>query len=1053
VRTRGLFLECDQAKQPYPLRIGADGGVRFRGGLIAPGGVLAVSFSCDGQPLGDAELTPGTPGLARLGRLGAKLYPATLVKSMCVKFSFRLDAWSLPEEARAVTITAQTRRGLTRQLFVDVRRMDTRPLIPPYEQWRQTTGPTAGDLLWMTENARHFDFLPAVTLFMHLRAPEEVPLLRATLRSLRWQAYPHWSLAVLCEPQAHGHLQSKTSELGEEGGRLRAVLVPAGAATVPAGNLLGHNGELAGPIDPGDVLEPHALFEAVYAFNRQPEADLVYSDEDTIGADNGRKCPFFKPDPSPDLLLGVNYIGRLWLARASLFEQAGCGLPLTRPAEHDVLLRLSERARHIEHVRTVLYARRDRGPNRPQPPADEGHRAVAEALRRRGTPAEVLPGPRAGTYRVKYALKDPGLVSILVLADRGVPASCLNSILAVSTYAALEVLVLTPGKPQSEGRPHPPGPRTCSVLTYPRDFSRAQAFNYGASRARGRYLLFMEEASVVTPDWVEALLEHAQRPEVAAVGGKVLDRQGSVYHAGLFLNNRDVGSCRTLFAADGEDAGPFGIAAVARTCTAVGSACLMVRRAVFDQLGGFDPGLPPQQADVDFCLRAAVRGYRVMATPHAVLAVAHSCRDYDPDEEPSSAAYWDRWRAAHDRGDPYYNPNLTLTGQDYSVGDEITVVHHSPRPLLDAARVRKILLVKLDHLGDMLVALPAIRQLRQAFPEAEITALVGSWCQPLLANDPAVDRVLCLDFFSADSSRPQVVWTTAERDRIAGWLQGMDFDLAIDLRWDPETRFLLRLCGAPYTAGYAGPNAFPWLTVAVPAQYPTPTQVVRLHMTQMLLQVVEAVERAAQPVEPLADLRMEEADAARLLGSLPGGGKFLVGIHPGAGTHVKRWAPERFARLADLCVERLGARVVLLGGSGDLQRVDEVLRHMHRPQGTISLAGQVSFAVLPGVMRRLNLYVGNDSGPSHLAASLGVPTLTIFAAATQHVAWSPAGSAVATVRRALPCSPCHLSFLEHCPNQHACMEHLSVEQVWEAALRLLLPQWSCLGAKRGLLAA
>ncbi len=1037
----GIYLVCDQANKGYVIRRWTDGSMYLRGAVLARGTIESVTVHCDDAVVGVADLMPETSRRGRLGKLLGPLSP--LLQTPCTWFSCRVDARKMPVESGGWRIVVRDRNGRTCEAFLDVGQIDARNLDAAYDKWRQLARPTTGDLLWMRERVHHLACQPAIALCTCVERPEDLPLLRATIRSLRRQVYPCWELVVACGPEQHERLLEEVPALREDGRRVRAVVLPA--EDLAAGLPWPDTAEWIGPISPGDVLEPDALVEVLRELERRPETDLVYSDEDAIGDDNGRSCPVFKPDWSPDLLLGTNYIGRLWLARASLLAGAGDRMPFAPAAEYDLVLRLTEAARQVSHVPTVLYGKRSSRTDQRTPPADDGASAVRGALERRGIAAEVLPGPLPGTFRVRRRLVAGGLVSIIVHSEGPVSRACLESIQAATTYPHCEIVVVQGRSGKTETVRRVGGKLPCTVVSCPQKTNRTVLLNRGVAQARGDFLLFVEDATVVTPGWVEALLEHAQRPEVGAVGGRLVDRQGYVHQAGLFLTNeKGVGSRCAFFAAQADDPGPRGLAHLQRNCSAVGSACMMVRRAVFEELGGFDAGLDDRQGDVDFCLRAAQKGYRVLTTPHAVVCGKHNLfwATWHDRGGQVADAYWERWGSTHAKGDPFCNPNLSTRREDCSVNDELTLIRHSPRPMIDSSKIRKILIVKLDHLGDVLVSLPAMRRLRELFPRAEITALVGTWSKPLLANEPSIDRVLCYDFFSASSAEPHALLGPAEQARLADWLGSYDFDLAIDLRWDPETRGFLRFSDAPFTAGYADRSAFPWLTLALPGAHPGPAETFRLHITQILLQLVSSIEVACQAPSPGLETVTEQArdeGESLLPASVLGGEGPLIGIHPGAGTVIKRWPPESFARLADLCVERLGARIVLLGGGGDGELVQRLLLHMRHPGRALSLAGKMRFTDLPAVFRRLDLYIGNDSGPGHLAASLGVPTLTILASCTQPVVWSPSGPSVVTVRRSLPCAPCHLTDVEDCRHGHACMLTLSPESAWEAVARALQP--------------
>lgn len=375
---------------------------------------------------------------------------------------------------------------------------------------------------------------------------------------------------------------------------------------------------------------------------------------------------------------------------------------------------------------------------------------------------------------------------------------------------------------------------------------------------------------------------------------------------------------------------------------------------------------------------------------------------------------------------------------------EPVVVRHAACDALGPEPPRRILVVKLDHLGDVLLSLPALERLRRAFPHADVTALVGSWAKPLMVGHPSVDRVLTYDFFDPVAPQLHRKLTPDVCAEVAAWLGPMRFDLAIDLRWHVHTREFLRLSGARRTAGFGNVDEFPWLTLALSYERTTPRQAPRRHVVQELTHLADAVAAAYRlPVYPRVEsLPEEQAAADRLLDRvLPAGSGPLVGIHPGAGNAIKCWPPEHFARLAGRCVEELRARVVVFAGPGEADQAGQVVRRARHPQSVASLAGKLTVREFLAAVRRCDLFVGNDSGPTHLAASAGVPTLAVFSGAVHPAQWGPLGPAAAAVRRAVVCSPCYLSNRLDCPRSLACLRDLDPEQVWEAALRIFLPRW------------
>lgn len=1034
---RRVRLCCDEpcliGKRP-PL---VSGTLVIRGWVLARRGVRTVHVSCDGRPVGCAAYGMRRNDLGRLFGRRPDAYRSG--------FIYLLDTRGLAPGIHRLTMTAETSDGRTTSLSGPIR---VKNFKTAYYRWRDLTRPNAASLNWMARNQVHLHDQPLVSLALVLKRPGDTALLAATVRSLEAQAYEHWELRIAATTAA-GRADGEQALKGlKPDPRISFEAAEATDAAAAANRLLRAGaGELFGLLDAGDVLEPDALFEVVYHFNRHPDCQLVYSDEDVLAAGHARSNPFFKPDWSPDLLLGMNYVGRLWVARKQTVEEVGGFRPgFGEAGEYDLLLRFAERAAKLDHIPKVLCGR---------PAADaqaaerDGHLALQAALKRRRIEGEVAPGAVLGSFRVRRP-QARGLVSVIIpmAASSNRLVNCVRSIVETGSSVPYEIVIAHPG---TEGKI--PGARAlrsagCRFVGCPPRAGLAQLLDAGAARCAGEYLLFVSPGEAVAPGWIEALCEQARRPEVGAVGAKVVDRRGRVSHAGMFLVDHGTGAAHAFRSLDVNDPGPFGLLSVPRDCTAVSSSCMMVRRQVFRQLGGFDELLSGTQRDMDFCQRARQEGYQVLTTPFAVW------RDDLPDEPPAATGakvYWDRWRTAHERGDPYHGPNLSARAAGCDVTEEPVRVTHAPCPLIEPKQVRRILAVKLDHLGDIITTLPALRRLRDLFPNAEITALVGSWARAMVEADGSADRVLTYDFFEFSSALPHKALTPRHEEEIANWLGGFGFDLAVDLRREADTRLFLRLSGARYTAGFALNDECEWLTVSVPWDPLAFTRRARRHATQDCLRLVEALALAANTeisteVVPTAADR-EAAD--RLLAGLlldPAG--LVVGLHPGAGRAIKCWPVESFARLGDAFASRLGATVLLLGGPAETGLADNVLGQMRHVDRVLSLAGRLSVGELLAVLRRCDLFVGNDSGTTHLAGAAGIPTLGVHAATSDPAQWAALGPAAVAIDRRMLCSPCHFGKRRQCPFEVACMRCLGVETVWDAALRTLLPRWAKLKAGR-----
>lgn len=266
----------------------------------------------------------------------------------------------------------------------------------------------------------------------------------------------------------------------------------------------------------------------------------------------------------------------------------------------------------------------------------------------------------------------------------------------------------------------------------------------------------------------------------------------------------------------------------------------------------------------------------------------------------------------------------------------------------------------------------------------------------------------------------------------------------MDLRKAPETRYLLGYTGAPFTAGFSGESLSGFMTfeVNIPAiMEPRPGLIRKPHITSQLCALVDALPpgRAREAGEPIApsviSLELNKAIAQKYKEQL--NADFTVGIHPATGSSVRQWPVTHFARLADLLISKMGARVLFFGTGQDSDMVDDIMGLMENRRAT-SLAGELSLTDFMAFCAKLDLFIGNVSGPSHIAGASGVPTLTINAGQVSPYEWHPLGAATLSVRMDLPCSPCYFALPKHCPYGLKCLKMLWPEKVYCAVEELML---------------
>jgi len=533
-----------------------------------------------------------------------------------------------------------------------------------YQLWLKANAITPERARQMRQQAEAFAYKPLVSIVVPVYNPEET-WLREAIESVRSQIYENWELCLADDASTRRGVRTVLREYAKVAPRIKVKLLEKNVGIAEASNaaLALASGEFVGLLDHDDELKPDALFEVVKLLNEDADLDYIYSDEDKREPDGRLVEPFFKPDWSPDLLTAVNYVTHFSVFRREVIERAGgFRKGYDGSQDYDLVLRVTEMTDRIAHIARPLYSwRKVPGSAAAAVRAKDfalraAKKALKDALSRRGFEGEVEKGLAVGRYRVRYETRGTPKVSIIIpTRDRAdMLRRCIESIRKKSTYKNYEIVVVDNDSREQETLDYLASFKG-RVVRYPHAFNFAAIINTAAREAGGEYLLLLNnDTEVITPGWIEALLEHAQRPEVAAAGARLLYPDGRVQHEGIIMNLGG-GSAGNV-----DHGGYFGLGECTRNCTAVTGACMMVRKSVFWELGGFDEQLRVAFNDVDFCLRAREKGYWIVYTPYATLYHDESASrgSLHPDED--EQLFRKRWGKPGDFRDPYYNPNLDI---------------------------------------------------------------------------------------------------------------------------------------------------------------------------------------------------------------------------------------------------------------------------------------------------------------------------------------------------------------------------------------------------------
>ena len=463
----------------------------------------------------------------------------------------------------------------------------------------------------------------------------------------------------------------------------------------------------------------------------------------------------------------------------------------------------------------------------------------------------------------------------------------------------------------------------------------------------------------------------------------------------------------------------------------------MTRRETFRDLGGFNEAHDITNNDLDYCLKVRSRGLLCVLTPHARLVHHERGSRRETADHYDEAAFGRQWWPLFGDGDPYHHPRLSKEVDDIVPDPEPVEVLCVGNPIFSRQSMRNILVVKLDHIGDCIGSIPAIRRLRKVFSQARIHVLGGLWSEGIWSLVSEVDEFISFDFFQA---RPLPTYKALGDDdyrQLRHRLERYRFDLAIDLRRHGDTRFILQYTGARYLAGCKQGAEFPWLDIAVEWEGDLPGMAKRRHFSNDLVSLIDAIAAECEPGSGLlADLpaRPLPPAALELVESLD---QPLICVHPAAGDEIRRWPAVYFAQLIDLLVERDNVQVAIIGVAGDQEVARNVLQTMRHRSRVFNLAGTVELSDLVALLSASALFVGNNSGPKHLAASLGVPTVGIHSGNVDPREWGPAGRRAVAVWRHVHCALCQFSKPEQCDRSLACLTGLRPVDVYPVCKRLL----------------
>ncbi|MDO5392154.1 MAG: glycosyltransferase family 2 protein [Eubacteriales bacterium] len=564
--------------------------------------------------------------------------------------------------------------------------VDTKDRPIPYSKWIQKHLPSLKEL----EEQKKYQFLyrPKISIVIPLyKTPEKY--LCEMIDSVLNQSYSNWELCLSDGSGEDSPLTELLKQYEKKDSRIKVVYnnrqLHIAENTNEAIKIA--TGDFIAFSDHDDLLTPDAMFHVAKAVNENMELEVLYSDEDKVSAGNKFMQPHMKPDFNIDLLRTVNYICHLFVVKKTMIDKVGMLRPEFDGAQdYDFILRCVEATNRIYHIPRILYHWRFfEGSTAENPESklyafEAGKRAIEAHYERVGIRAEVVQGEFLGLYRTRYIRDKDPLVSILIPnkdhtddLDR-----CIRSIEEKSTYHNYEYIIIENNSDQEETfayykKLEEENPKA-HVVYWDGEFNYSAINNYGASFANGEYMLLLNnDVEVINADWMEEMLGYCMREDVGIVGARLYYPDDTIQHAGVVIGFGGIAGHAFVQQKRGATGYCHRIIC-AQDYSAVTAACMMVKKSVFEEVGGLTEELKVAFNDVDFCMKVRQAGKLVVYNPYAEL-YHYESKSRGLEDTPEKVArfnseikkFSDRWPEILKNGDPYYNPNLTLKSQDFSL--------------------------------------------------------------------------------------------------------------------------------------------------------------------------------------------------------------------------------------------------------------------------------------------------------------------------------------------------------------------------------------------------
>ena len=556
----------------------------------------------------------------------------------------------------------------------------------PYGPWYRAYIPTEETL--ETQRKQKFDYSPLISIAVPAyQTPVE--FLRQMIESLIVQTYSNWELCIVNASPDNEEMQKVLAEYSAGDSRVRFCNLKENLGIAENTNraFAMTKGEFVGLLDHDDLLAPNALYEIVKILQDHPQADALYTDEDKVTTELDEHFqPHLKPDFNLDLLRSNNYICHFFVVQKSIVEKAGgFRKEFDGAQDYDFIFRCTENAGEVLHVPEILYHWRTHKASTADNPASKmyafeaGKRAIEAHLERTGTKGEVSHTQDLGFYRVKYPVQGKPLVSVIIpnKDEKETLQTCLEMLEKNTGYQNFEIIIVENNSTTDEifrYYKELSGNRKIHLLRWGKEFNYSAINNFAVAHAKGEYLLFLNnDVKSINSDWLEEMLGVCQRPEVGGVGAKLIYPDNTIQHAGCVIGMGGIAG-HMFVDMPADRTGYLHKASLLQDMSAVTAACLLMKKEVFEQAGGFTEELAVAFNDVDLCLKVRKNGYLIVYDPYVKLYHMESKTRGAEDSKEKVRRFQTEieymrchWIDILKNGDPCYNKNLSLTKWNYSL--------------------------------------------------------------------------------------------------------------------------------------------------------------------------------------------------------------------------------------------------------------------------------------------------------------------------------------------------------------------------------------------------